>query len=299
MTAVAPPAYFDAYDAVLRRWPAGTETVEVPSLYGTTRVNVLGPREARPLVLLHGGGATSTVWAANVAALSRTHRVCAVDLIGDPGRSTLAPGQRLTGVGDLMAWLDGVLDHFAPGEGESEGGQAVQADLCGHSYGAWIALTYALHATGRVRRLALLDPTQCFASFSPRYLLRALPLLLRPTAARARGLVDWETGGAALDPDWLELYARGTSDFPSARPVTGPRPSAARLRGLTAPLLVLLAGESRAHDVRRVAAGARRAVPGAVVETLPGVSHHALPLHAPASARLDERLTDFFGDDGR
>ncbi|MFI1729404.1 alpha/beta fold hydrolase [Streptomyces acidicola] len=35
--------------------------------------------------------------------------------------------------------------------------------LCGHSYGAWIALHHALHhalhAPDQVRRLALLDPT--------------------------------------------------------------------------------------------------------------------------------------------
>jgi pimeloyl-ACP methyl ester carboxylesterase len=37
------------------------------------------------------------------------------------------------------------------------------AAVIGHSDGAWIGLSYALHAPHRVRRLALLDPTPCFA----------------------------------------------------------------------------------------------------------------------------------------
>jgi hypothetical protein len=38
-------------------------------------------------VVLSGGGATSTVWFANVAELARDHRVFAVDTMGDVGRS--------------------------------------------------------------------------------------------------------------------------------------------------------------------------------------------------------------------
>jgi len=78
-------AFFAAYDAVLTRWPVSIEAVDVPSRYGTTHVQVCGPPEGTPLVLLHGGGATSTVWFANVEALTCTHRVFAVDQLGDAG----------------------------------------------------------------------------------------------------------------------------------------------------------------------------------------------------------------------
>ncbi|MET8297099.1 hypothetical protein [Streptomyces sp. NPDC005180] len=58
-----------------------------------------------------------------------------------------------------------------------------------------------------------------------------------------------------------------------------------RARGL--PVGVLAAGAARCHDPGRVARAAREASPGARVEVLPGVSHHALPFTAAAGiARL-------------
>ncbi|MFB6506405.1 MULTISPECIES: alpha/beta fold hydrolase [unclassified Streptomyces] len=275
-------SFLAAYDEVLAtRWPAGTTHTELPTPYGTTRVNSHGPEEAPPLVLLAGGGATSTVWYAQAAHLGRTHRVHAVDLVGDPGRS-VAGERPVRTVRDLTAWLDAVLDGLG----------ADRAALCGHSYGAWIALHHALHAPHRVRKLILLDPTQCFAGFRPGYLLRALPMLLRPDARRTRAFLEWETGGAALDPAWLRLR-HAAADFPSARPVTGPRPAPDALRGLDVPTLVLLAGSGRAHDPARVAAAAARLLPRARTVTIPGATHHTLPLHEPAAAELNRTAADF------
>jgi pimeloyl-ACP methyl ester carboxylesterase len=49
------------------------------------------------------------------------------------------------------------------------------ADLCGHSYGGWLALRYALHSPQRARRLALLDPAMCFTGTRLSYRLHAVP----------------------------------------------------------------------------------------------------------------------------
>ncbi|MEV7773967.1 alpha/beta hydrolase [Kitasatospora sp. NPDC086791] len=275
--------FLAAYDALLARWPVPVEALTVRTAHGTTRINACGPRDGRPLVLLHGGGATSALWFANAAAWAGAgHRVLAVDLIGDPGRS-VHDGAALDGVPGLLGWLDAVLDGLdVPG-----------ADFCGHSYGGWIALEYALHAPDRVGRLALLDPTQCFAGFRPGYLLRVLPLFLPGrTPARARAYLDGESGGGPrLDPDWRELYALGYAGFPASRVVTGPRPSPERLRTLAAPVLTLLAGRSRAHDPVRVAEAARHALPSAEVAILPDVAHHALPM--AGAPEVNRRVLDF------
>ncbi|MEV7086696.1 alpha/beta hydrolase [Streptomyces sp. NPDC093085] len=296
-------AFEEAYDAVLAQWPEATVTSTLPTRYGTTHLTSCGPPDAPPVVLLPGGGATATGWAGTATELARTHRVHVLDLIGDPGRS-VASGPRIRTVEALMTWLDETLAALpaggAPGAGEAPGAEGAPVPtpitLCGHSYGAWIALHYALHAPqGRLRRLVLLDPTQCFTGLRPAYVARALPMLLRPTARRIRAFLEWETAASAapLDPAWLRLQER-TADFPAVRPVTGPRPDPAALRTLTTPALLLLAGAGKAQDAARVARRAGELLPGATTEILPTATHHALPLAAPPGT--NELISGFLAD---
>ena len=260
--------FFTAYDKVLEHWPVPVEPIDLVTPFGDTRVNACGPDDAPSVILLPGGGATSTVWFNNVAALSREHRVYAVDLLGDAGRS-VSGGRPIAGPADQLAWLDSVLDRLG----------LLGTALVGHSYGGQVALNYALHAPHRVRSVALLDPTDCFAGFSRGYLLHAAPVLIRPSAGRMRALLRWETAGADLDPAWLTLAGSAAADFPRAKVITR-RPDPGRLATTTVPTLVLLAERSRAHDVAAVARNARRLMPRAVISTLPGVSHHGLPMLA-------------------
>lgn len=268
--------YLAAYDALLARWPVPVEVLELPSAYGTTRVNACGPKDAPPLVLLAGGFATSTVWFANVAELAETFRVYAVDVICDQGRS-LPAGRPVDGLDALTDWLGTVLDGLG----------LEAATLCGHSYGGWIALRFALHAPQRITRLALLDPTQCFAGFSPRFLLHAVPVMARPSAKRTLAHLAWETDGAPLDGDWLALQAAG-AEAPRPKIVPARVPPPASLGALTMPVLLILAGRSKAHDVARVERKARAAVPNLEIRTLPEATHFTIPaLH---SADLNREL---------
>ncbi|WP_330340482.1 alpha/beta fold hydrolase [Streptomyces sp. NBC_00557] len=270
-----------AYDELLAKWPGERQALTVATPFGDTRVNTCGPRDAPPLLLLPGGGgATSVSWYAQVAELARIRRVHAVDVVGAPGLSVPAGDRHPRTVADLTLWLDAVLDGLG----------VASADLGGHSYGGWIALHYALRAPARTRRLFLLDPTQSFAGFKAAYLLRALPMLLRPTPRRARAFLEWETSGAPLDPDWLALQ-EAAAGFPAAKPVTGPRPAPDALRTLDARVLLLVAANSRTHDAREVAARAQALLPHVETAVLPDVSHHALPHAAPEA--LARRLTAF------
>ncbi|MER7761426.1 alpha/beta fold hydrolase [Streptomyces sp. NPDC097619] len=273
-----------AYRAVLARWPAGTTTGTVDTPYGSTHVTSCGPEGAPPLLLFPGGGASAMDWLGCAPALARTHRVHAPDLVGEPGLSLPAANRPVRSVTDLATWWEAVRTGLGIGPEEP-------VDLAGHSYGAWIALSCALRAPGRVRRLALLDPTGCFGRFRARYLLRALPVLLAPSPARTRRFRAWESGGAAADPDWLRLQERA-ADFPTVRPVTGPRPDRAALAALRVPVLALFAERSGCHDARRTAAAATAALPHARVRLLPGATHHGLPFTAPTPTTT--HLTDFF-----
>lgn len=288
---ISTAAFDAAYDEVLTHWPPTLTRIRIRTEFGRTHVNACGPADAPPLVLLHGGGATAAAWYRNVAELSRSHRVFAVDRPGEPGRlAASAPSdpatRRLRAPADLHAWLDAVLDELG----------VPAAALCGHSYGAWIALTYALHAPARVTALVLLDPTRCFGGFRPGYLLRALPSLVRPSASRSRAFLDWETGGATAAPEspadraWIRLYELAAT-YPDARVVVGRRPKADALRELAVPTSVVLAGRSRTHAPARIAAAAARALPDVETAVLDGVSHHAMPWSR--ADELNRRVTEF------
>jgi len=259
-------AFSAAYDSVLELWPVPFQSIDVPSEFGTTHVHVCGPADAPPLVLLHGGGATSTVWFATVERLSRAHRVHAVDQIGDAGRS-VHEGRPLRGIDDFSAWLDALLDALG----------ITRTALLGHSYGAWIALGYALHAPERLSSLVLVDPTDCFVGMSAAYRLHAVPLMVRPSARRMRELLAWETGGAPLEPRWLELVGLAAGEVRGSRLVLPRRFPAARLRACPVLTLQVLAGRSRAVDTERAAAAADRVMPGVVTEVLSEATHHTLP----------------------
>jgi pimeloyl-ACP methyl ester carboxylesterase len=259
-------AFFTAYDELLERWCVPVEGLELGSDFGTTHVNVCGPVGAPPVVLLAGHGSTSPVWFAQAARLSRSHRLHAVDLIGDAGRS-VQDGTALAKPEDLLSWFGTVLD----------GLELASASLCGHSYGARLALSYALQTPERVDRLALIDPTSCFTALSTRYVARALPMLLRPTVARYESFLRWETQGVPLESAWVHLSGLAAADYPAKRVVRPKRPSRTALSELKASTLVVVAGRSKAHRPELLATRAQELLSGAAVVRIEEATHHSLP----------------------
>ena len=79
--------YMLAYENMFTLWPVPHESMDVDTQYGSTHINVSGPSDGRPLILLHGAGLSSTTWYRNIADLSAKFRVFAIDTIGDAGKS--------------------------------------------------------------------------------------------------------------------------------------------------------------------------------------------------------------------
>jgi pimeloyl-ACP methyl ester carboxylesterase len=262
-----PAALFTgAYQHAVDCWQVPVTSVKVPTGYGATHVLSCGPEAAASAVLLPGGGATATAWKAVAAGLSGSRRVIAVDPVGQPGLSV--PDSRpVSTTADLVGWLAQALDSLA----------VQRTALIGHSYGAWTALQYALHDPGRVTGLVLLDPTDTFAPLSLRYRLHAIAALARPSATRMRRFLAWETRGRPLDEAWLAVIA-AAQGLGRMKIVIPGVPPPSQLADLHLPVLVLIAGRSRAHDPRLIARRARDRLPAATIATLPRATHHTIPV---------------------
>jgi len=113
-----------------------------------------------PVILIHGLGADSHHWAANIGPLSQSFRVIALDQIGY-GQSD-KPLIRYNAE-NFTAYLDGFLEAL----------KIPKASLVGNSLGGWVALDFAIRHPHRVEKLVLVDSAG-----------------LRPTAA-----LKWPEGG--------------------------------------------------------------------------------------------------------
>ncbi|KEQ26848.1 alpha/beta fold hydrolase [Paenibacillus tyrfis] len=135
------------YDSLLKQWASPHETWYVPTRYGDTFVIASGEKTAPPLLLLHGTGMNSAMWLGEAREYSRSFRVYAVDIPGDPGRSD---ERQLPLKGS--AYADWLYDVF----------QALdirQASLIGISLGAWLAVKFSVSFPDKVDKLALLCPS--------------------------------------------------------------------------------------------------------------------------------------------
>jgi pimeloyl-ACP methyl ester carboxylesterase len=94
------------------------------------------------VILLHGLGADSTIWAANVAALSEKTRVYAIDQIGF-GRSDKPPlDYRIATFSDFLYGFMQAL-------------KIPKATLVGHSLGGWAAMDFAIQHPEMTEKLIL------------------------------------------------------------------------------------------------------------------------------------------------
>lgn len=117
-------------------------TQAVHSVLDGTAYSVCGEGDA--VVLVHGVGMEQAVWASQLPALSRAHKVIAYDMLGH-GRSR-DPDESVR-LADYALQLRCLLDHL----------QVADAVVIGHSMGALVALEFALSFPERVRKLVALN----------------------------------------------------------------------------------------------------------------------------------------------
>ncbi|MER5734950.1 alpha/beta fold hydrolase [Streptomyces sp. NPDC002262] len=237
-----------------------------------------GPRDAPPLVLIHGSGAAGSSWSPVVPALAGRHHVIRIDLPGHgqspPATSYDVPGQ--------AARLAAALDELG----------LRPVTVAGHSSGGYIATALAEQRPDLVGSLALIS-----SGPSPDALLPQ-PALLRALIAPPLGPLLWRVRSDAMlrrgvtavcnlpvdVPDDLVADVRdiGYRTFRTVLRRNGAyiaeRSVPARLAALDVPVLVVFG----AADPRWDPASAHHydTVPNARVEQLPGVGHFPM-LEAP------------------
>ena len=158
-------------------------SLRITSVELTARVHRPEPffREAGTgpgVVCIHSNASTSGQWRALMELLAPTFRVLAPDSY-DSGKSPRWPSDRVIRLRDEAALIEPVL---------ARAGSPLA--LVGHSYGAAVALIAALKNPGRVRALALYEPT-LFALLDAEAPAPNEAEGVRDTVARASVALSW------------------------------------------------------------------------------------------------------------
>jgi len=261
--------YLAAYEAMMRFWPVPYEVIDLPGYYGCTHLVACGPKDALPLVLLHGGRASLTMWAANIADLSREYRVYAIDIMGQPGKSI--PDRTFECRDDLVPWFTGVLEAL----------EISKTSLVGQSYGGWFALNYALHQPERVDKIVLLSPAASFLPLNWQHMLRGSLMFFFPSRWAMRNFKLWETYQPHLRrPEQLAFFDAKTEQLylgfkhfrcqGEANPDTF---SDDALKRLQAPTLLMIGQQEVIYDPVASMDRARRLIPHLEAHLIPEASH--------------------------
>jgi pimeloyl-ACP methyl ester carboxylesterase len=251
-----------AYREAMADMPVPDRTLDLRTGYGVVRVYHFSGGPGPPLLLLPGRASGSPVWADNMPSLLRLRSVYTVDLLGEPG---LSVQQRpITTPADHAQWLHEVVQALPE----------PQIHLFGLSIGGWTAMNLAVHRPEKIAGVILLDPVMVFAGLSAAVVWRSIPVSVRwaPRAWRD-DFASWTANDAPVtDAPVARMIEAGMQAY--VIKLSAPtRPSDDQLRGVTAPVLLLLAGKSRMHDAADAASTARSLLPQATVKTYPDASH--------------------------
>ena len=260
--------YLEYYDKRAGEWTVDPEDRMVSTSYGQTFVRIYGPDDARPLVLLPGGGATSLIWKNNIEALSEKYRVYALDQIYDFGRSIYT--RKMSSPGDYAQWLNELFTELGLGD---------SINLVGYSYGGWVASQYIIHYPHRLAKAVLLTPAYTVYPCSKEFEKRALAGLI-PLRYFAKRALFWtcedmvqSKEGIRMAEDRLNAVNIAIRGFKPKIPISMTVLSDDELHHITVPVLYLVGENEKLYSVEDAVAHLHNIAPAIQTEVIPGTGH--------------------------
>lgn len=137
------------YDRQVKAWPAETEDIYIPTVYGDVHVLTCGNADDPPLLMFHAASMGAPSWAENIAPLLGHYRIYAIDNPGEGNKSELYHALTYPKNGKEIADLYALL-------ADSLG--IDRAPIFGASNGGFIAMKFAFYHPERVESLVLFGP---------------------------------------------------------------------------------------------------------------------------------------------
>jgi pimeloyl-ACP methyl ester carboxylesterase len=227
------------------------------------------------VVMLHGllVGSSAAWYFTSAPALARDHRLLLYDLRGHGRSARAAKGyDTATQAKDLTALLD-VWGWHGP------------VSIVGHSYGALVAMRFALDHPERVHKLALVEPPlppsslpdlQAFIALDPAHMAESLPEMTRHFLDRRGRQADKFLANLSH----LVFETSAIADVRAERDLPDQE-----LAKLSAPLLVF----GKSSSCLKVGERLARVIPGSRLVVLDG-GHY---LHLEATAELTKALQEY------
>lgn len=256
--------FYQAYSNNLKRWNVAYKTLNIPTTYGSTHVIATGEKELPPIILLHGAGMGSTIWYANIEALSKIRRVYAVDMIGDINKSE--PLRSISNPEDMGKWMTEILNYLG----------IEKVDLIGHSAGGYIALNLAIYIQPRINKLVLLAPAASFVPFHKQFFLRlAFINAIRREGFIRRFFCHWFIAkGNTIDDEVFDQFIQGVLYYNwKVKPVIPKVIPKEKLKTIQAPTFLLMGEKEVIYNPKRALMQAKASIPHIETMIFPNTSH--------------------------
>ena len=254
-------------EQVKTSWLKDSDSVYVDTNYGKTFVRISGPESSPPLVLLHGAGSNSLMWAGSIRAFSEKYRTYAVDTIDDYGLSINT--KLMESADDYTEWLDELFSGLNLGNG---------INLIGLSYGGWMSGQYALRHQDRLNKVVLIVPAGTVQPIRMqayvRVIFAALPFKYCKNSIYSWLLEDLKKQDEDLFEYVLHQMAIAQQCFKSSQIRISPGMlSDQELQNLKLPVLFLTGANEKGYSPTKAIERLEKVAPSIQKELIPGAGH--------------------------